>query len=183
MTGFTKLLSFVSKLHVHMGMLWASSLELGRQGYHFQSCLFSFESRELVWSPASLWQHKKLEPVGRLLYLKIPFHQLQLYRKTTVSTTSRQNILKVSWKWKLHTGVSLFVSLRNRTGEELEDGKTLVCDKRDRAITCAFCRDLVLYRKMCLKENEVWRKVVSNKINVTPVTQGLLSSFLSRPAA
>ena len=54
---------------------------------------------------------------------------------------------------------------------------------RDRAITCAFCRDLVLYRKMCLKENEVWRKVVSNKLNVTPVTQGLLSSFLSRPVS
>ena len=126
MTGFTKLLSFVSKLHVHMGMLWASSLEMGRQGYHFQSCLFSFESRELVWSPASLWQHKKLEPVGRLLYLKIPFHQFQLYRKTTLSTTSPQNILKVSWKWKLHTGVSLFVSLRNRTGEERRRQNTCV---------------------------------------------------------
>ena len=35
----------------------------------------------------------------------------------------------------------------------------------------------------CLKENEVWRKVVSNKIIVTLVTQGLLSSFLSRTVA
>ena len=58
-----------------------------------------------------------------------------------------------------------------------------MCDKRDRAITCVFCRDLVLYRKICLKVNEVWRKVVSNKIIVTLVTQGLPSSFLSRPVA
>ena len=49
-------------------------------------------------------------------------------------------------------------------------------DKRDRAITCVFCRDLqlnqcflVLYKKICLKESEVWRKVVSNKIIVTLV--------------
>ena len=32
-------------------------------------------------------------------------------------------------------------------------------------------------------ENEVWRKIISNKIIVTLVTQGLLSSFLSRPIA
>ena len=32
-------------------------------------------------------------------------------------------------------------------------------------------------------ESEVWRKVISNKIIVTLVTQGLLSSFLSRPVA
>ena len=60
------------------------------------------------------------------------------------------------------------VSLRNRT---------LVCD---RAITCLSCRYLhftpnkqcflVLYRKICLKESEVWRKVDSNKIIVTLVT-------------
>ena len=35
-----------------------------------------------------------------------------------------------------------------------QDGKTLVCDKRDKAITCVFCRDLqcflVLYKKICL---------------------------------
>ena len=28
--------------------------------------------------------------------------------------------------------------------QEKEDGKTAVCDKRDRAITCGFCRDLHL---------------------------------------
>ena len=72
-------------------------------------------------------------------------------------------------------------------GTEEEDGKTLVCDKRNKAITCVFCRDrhcfLVLYKKICLNESEVWRKVVSNKIIVTLVTQGLPSSFLSRPVA
>ena len=42
---------------------------------------------------------------------------------------------------------------------------------------------LVHYKKICLKESEVWRKVVSNKIIVTLVTQGLPSSFLYRPVA
>ena len=63
-------------------------------------------------------------------------------------------------------------------------------DKRDRAITCVFCRDLHLtimfsglYKKICLKESEVWRKVISNKTSVTLVTQGLPSSFLFRPVA
>ena len=32
---------------------------------------------------------------------------------------------------------------------------------------------LVLYKKICLKESEVWRKVASNKIIVTLATQGL----------
>ena len=65
-----------------------------------------------------------------------------------------------------------------------------VCDKRDRAITCVFCRDLHLalmfscvYKKICLKESDVWRKVISNKIVVTVVTQDLPPSFLSRPVA
>ena len=63
-------------------------------------------------------------------------------------------------------------------------------DKRARAITSVFCRDLHLklmfsglYKKICLKESEVWRKVISNKTIVTLVTQGLPSSFLSRPVA
>ena len=79
------------------------------------------------------------------------------------------------------------MSLRNTLQEE-EDGKTLLCDKRDRAITCVFCRDLHLklmfsglYKKIRLKENEVWRKVISDKIIVILVTQGLPPSFLSRP--
>ena len=37
---------------------------------------------------------------------------------------------------------SKLVSLRNRTEEE--NGKTPVCKKTDRAITCEFCRDLHL---------------------------------------
>ena len=63
-----------------------------------------------------------------------------------------------------------------------------MCEKRDRAISYVFCRDLQLtlmfsglYKKICLKESEVWRKVISNKIIVTLVTQGLPSSSLSRP--
>ena len=65
-----------------------------------------------------------------------------------------------------------------------------VRDKRDRAITCMLCRDLHLelmfrgfYKKVCLKESDVWQKVISSKIIVTVVTQGLTSSFLSRPVA
>ena len=65
-----------------------------------------------------------------------------------------------------------------------------VCDKRDRAITCMLRRDLHsalmssgFYKKICLKESDVWRKVISNKIVVTVVTQGLPSSFLYRPVA
>ena len=42
---------------------------------------------------------------------------------------------------------------------------------------------LVFYEKICWKESEVWRKVFSNKIIVTLVTQGLPSSFLFRPVA
>ena len=64
-----------------------------------------------------------------------------------------------------------------------------VRDKLDRAITCMLCRDLNLalmfsyfYKKICLKESDVWRKRFSNKIVVTVVTQGLPSCFL-RPVA
>ena len=71
------------------------------------------------------------------------------------------------------------------TGRQEEgEGKTLVCDKRDKAITCILCRDLHLalifcglFKTICLKESEVWRKVISNKIVVTVVTQGLPSSL------
>ena len=63
-------------------------------------------------------------------------------------------------------------------------------DKRDRAVTWVFCRDLystlfflVFYKYNCLKEGEVWRKVYSNKTIVTLVREGLPSSFLSRPVA
>ena len=84
--------------------------------------------------------------------------------------------------------ISEFTQQDGRKKEE--DGKTLVRDKRDMAINCVFCRDLHLtimfsgpYKRLSLKENEVWRKVISNKIIVTLVTQGLPSSFLSRPVA
>ena len=61
----------------------------------------------------------------------------------------------------------------------------LVCDKHDRAVTYVLCRGprltlmlSGLCKKNPLKESEVWRKVISNKIIVTLVTQGcrLLSS-------
>ena len=38
----------------------------------------------------------------------------------------------------------ILVSLRNRTAGSQEDGRTLVCDKRDKAISYVFCRDLHL---------------------------------------
>ena len=47
-------------------------------------------------------------------------------------------------------------------------------------VTVMFCG---LCQKKCLKESEVWRKVISNKIIVTLVIQGLLSSFHSCPVA
>ena len=72
--------------------------------------------------------------------------------------------------------------------QEEEDGKTGVCDNRDRAVTCVFCRDLhftqcfpFFYKRTCSKEGGVWRKVFTNKIIVTFVTQRLVSFFLSRP--
>ena len=74
--------------------------------------------------------------------------------------------------------------------QEEENAKTLVRDKSDRTITYVFCLDIhltltftVFTKKIRLKESEVWRKVVSNKIIFTLVTQGLPSSFLSRPVA
>ena len=40
---------------------------------------------------------------------------------------------------------------------------------------------LVFYKKISLKEGEVWRKLFLNKIIATLVTQGLPSSLLCRP--
>ena len=54
-------------------------------------------------------------------------------------------------------------------------------------ITCMFCCALhlsgflVFYKKICLKESEVRRKLISKKIIVMLVTQSLPSSFLSCP--
>ena len=57
-----------------------------------------------------------------------------------------------------------------------------MCDKRDGAITCILCRDphltlmfSGLSKNICLKESEVKREVISNKIIVTLVTQSLPS--------
>ena len=80
-------------------------------------------------------------------------------------------------------------SSRNTRQAEEEDGKTLLCDKRDRAITYVFCREFLssfniyvfICKKICLKESEVWRKVISNKIIVMLVTQRLPSFCVSSP--
>ena len=48
--------------------------------------------------------------------------------------------------------------------ERKEHGKRVVCDKRDRDITCVFCRDLVLYKKICLKEVKVGEKLFQRKL-------------------
>ena len=55
-----------------------------------------------------------------------------------------------------------------------------MCDKRDLHLTLMFSG---FYKNICLKESEVWRKVISNKNIVTLVTDGLPSSLLSRPVA
>ena len=64
------------------------------------------------------------------------------------------------------------VSVRNRMAGRRGRQNGCVC-KHDRAITGMFCHDLqlhlcflVFYKKVCLKESEVWQKVISNKIIV-----------------
>ena len=42
---------------------------------------------------------------------------------------------------------------------------------------------LLFYKKICLKEFEVWQKVFGNKIVFMLVIQGLPSSFFSHPVA
>ena len=75
------------------------------------------------------------------------------------------------------------MSLRNRTAERRER-QTLVCDKCDKAIISAFCRDLhltLLFSGLLLKDlfKGGWRlaKVFSNKNIVTLVKQSLPSCF------
>ena len=74
-----------------------------------------------------------------------------------------------------------------------QDGKTLECDKRDGPIASfvgnslfqfnSHCCLKLFYKKICLKECEVWRKDFSSKIIFTLVTQDLPSSFVTRPVA
>ena len=79
------------------------------------------------------------------------------------------------------------VSLRNRTAGRR--GRQNVCVWQTwqgyhlRVLSWSSLRFSDLYENACLKENEVWRKVISNKIKVTLVTQGLASSFLPCPVA
>ena len=65
----------------------------------------------------------------------------------------------------------------------------LLCYKSDRAITYVFCRDLhlifmfsgFLQKRSVSRKVKFGEKVISNKIIVTLVKQGLPSSFISRP--
>ena len=76
------------------------------------------------------------------------------------------------------------------TQQDIRKKRTLVRDKRDRGITCVFCRDLhltlmfsgLLQKHLC-KGKLSLAKSYFKKIIVTLVTQGLPPSFLSRPVA
>ena len=98
----------------------------------------------------------------------------------------------VALRFKLQTNtVSLFFiseftqqdSRKKRTANRLSvtnvTGLLLACFAGN-SLNMVF---LPCYKKICLKECEVWRKVFSNKIIVTLFTQGLPSSFLFRPVA
>ena len=84
----------------------------------------------------------------------------------------------------------ILVSVRTEW-QEYEDGKTLVCGKRDRAITFQFCHDLhspLIFSGLLQKDlfKERWslaEESYFNKISVTFVTEGLPSSFRFRPVA
>ena len=87
--------------------------------------------------------------------------------------------------------MTVVVSFHYATGQQKEeDGKPLLCDKRDKSITCVFCRYLhlillcsVLLQKdlLTLEEDEVWQKMFPNIIIVMPVRQGLPSHCESSP--
>ena len=79
----------------------------------------------------------------------------------------------------------LSVSFRNRTAERRGQQKAWVWQTwRDHYLPVFSGVHLTLmffffYKKICLKECEVWGKVFSNTIIVTLATQGLLSTFPS----
>lgn len=95
-----------------------------------------------------------------------------------------------SWKcwllWKENTSLkaSLKKPIRPKWHLNGETKGNVCCRVERRLLTCYVvilnqhqCF-LVLYKKICLKETEVWEKVVSHKIIVTLITQGLPSPFL-----
>ena len=72
--------------------------------------------------------------------------------------------------------------------QEEEDGKTGVCDNRDRAVTCVFCRDLhftlmfsVRLQKDLFKGRWSLAEGFYQQNYCHVVTQRLVSFFLSRP--
>ena len=115
-------------------------------------------------------------------------------KKTFIKLMHQKSMIVViiQWCWKVifHREDFNNISEFTQRDDKKEDSKTLVCDKRDRPMTYAFCGDLhlsqcflVFYKKTSSKEGEVCQKCFSNKIIVTLVTQGLSSSFFSRPVA
>ena len=103
-------------------------------------------------------------------------------QKNAIETSSNSNHRPQFWT---------LVSLRNRTAGGR--GRQIPCAWRtwqDHYLRVLLWTSLTsvfsgLLQKDLLKtfESKVWRKVISNKIIVTLVTQGLPSSFLSRPVA
>ena len=97
---------------------------------------------------------------------------------------------EASWKNIFKCPLKVSPPVNATVQQKEEKGKRLVCDKRNMAITSAFycnrhwtLRFLVVYKKSCSKDSEVWQSFFSNKIIVTLVTQGFPSSFLSHPVA
>ena len=99
----------------------------------------------------------------------------------------------VAQRFKLQTNtVSLFFFISEFTQQDSRKKRTAnrlsVTNVTGLLLACFAGNSLNMvflpcYKKICLKECEVWRKVFSNKIIVTLFTQGLPSSFLFRPVA
>ena len=82
--------------------------------------------------------------------------------------------------------IAIIVSLRNRTVERGGRQNACVAKVTGLCVVVIFTKYQcfsVFYKKICLKEDEVWGNFFSNKIIVTLVRQGLPSSLLARPVA
>ena len=101
-------------------------------------------------------------------------------------------VVSESRDFKLHRSYLISFILSN-VGEIFctsSEGPYLSLEKEKETFCVVFTNSVKRAREIskfhvavCLKESEVWRKVISNKIIVTLVTQGLPSSFLPRPVA
>ena len=80
--------------------------------------------------------------------------------------------------------IAIIVSLRNRTVERGGRQNACVAKVTGFCVVVIFTKYQcfsVFYKKICLKEDEVWGNFFSNKIIVTLVRQGLPFSLLARP--